>query len=345
MFNNKILLITGGTGSFGNAVLRRFLTSDLKEIRIFSRDEKKQDDMRRYFNNSKIKFYIGDVRDPNSIDRVMIGVDYVFHAAALKQVPSCEFFPIEAVKTNILGTDNVLNAAEKHKVKRVIVLSTDKATYPINAMGMSKALMEKVMVARSRNNDVSSQVFCGTRYGNVMASRGSVIPLFVEQIKAGKPLTITDPKMTRFMMTLDDAVDLVLYAFENGHPGDLFVQKAPSATIETLAKALIDLYKSNCKIKVIGTRHGEKLYETLVNREDMVKAENLGNYFRIPADNRDLNYAQYFSEGIPDVSKYDEYHSHNTVLLDVESMKKLLLKLPIIRKDVLGEVIMDHFID
>lgn len=239
------------------------------------------------------------------------------------------FFPIEAVRTNILGTDNVLNAAEKYKVKRVVVLSTDKATYPINAMGMSKALMEKVMVARSRSNDISFQVFCGTRYGNVMASRGSVIPLFVEQIKSGKPLTITDPKMTRFMMTLDDAVDLVLFAFENGHPGDLFVQKAPSATIETLAKALIDLYKSNCKIEVIGTRHGEKLYETLVNREDMVKAEDLGNYFQIPADNRDLNYAQYFSEGIPDVSNYDEYHSHNTELLDIDSMKKLLLKLPL----------------
>jgi UDP-glucose 4-epimerase len=337
MFKNKILLITGGTGSFGNAVLNRFLNTEIKEIRIFSRDEKKQDDMRRYYNNSKIKFYIGDVRDSNSIERVMHGVDFVFHAAALKQVPSCEFFPVEAVKTNILGTDNVLNAAEIHKVKRLVVLSTDKAAYPINAMGMSKALMEKVMVARSRNNDPSKQVFCGTRYGNVMASRGSVIPLFIEQIKANKPLTITDPNMTRFMMTLEDAVDLVLYAFENGNPGDLFVQKAPAATIETLAEALLELYNSQSIIKIIGTRHGEKLYETLVNREDMVKAEDLGNYFRIPADNRDLNYAQYFSEGIPDVSKYEEYHSHNTELLNVEGMKKLLLKLPIIRKDILGE--------
>jgi len=337
MFKNKILLITGGTGSFGNAVLNRFLNTDIKEVRIFSRDEKKQDDMRRHYNNSKIKFYIGDVRDANSIDRAMHGVDFVFHAAALKQVPSCEFFPVEAVKTNILGTDNVLQAAEKYGVKRLVVLSTDKAAYPINAMGMSKALMEKVMVARSRSNDPEKQVFCGTRYGNVMASRGSVIPLFIEQLKAGKPLTITDPNMTRFMMTLEDAVDLVLYAFEHGKPGDLFVQKAPSATIETLAKALIELYKSTSVIKVIGTRHGEKLYETLVNREDMVKAEDLGEYFRIPADNRDLNYAQYFSEGIPDVSKFEEYHSHNTELLDIEGMKKLLLKLPMIRKDILGE--------
>ncbi len=337
MFRNKILLITGGTGSFGNAVLKRFLDTDIKEIRIFSRDEKKQDDMRRHYNSSKIRFYIGDVRDANSIDRAMHSVDFVFHAAALKQVPSCEFFPVEAVKTNILGTDNVLQAAEKYGVKRLVVLSTDKAAYPINAMGMSKALMEKVMVARSRSNDPEKQVFCGTRYGNVMASRGSVIPLFIEQLKAGKPLTITDPNMTRFMMTLEDAVDLVLYAFEHGKPGDLFVQKAPSATIETLAKALIELYKSSSEIKVIGTRHGEKLYETLVNREDMVKAEDLGTYFRIPADNRDLNYAQYFSEGIPDVSQIEEYHSHNTELLNLEGMKSLLLKLPMIRKDILGE--------
>lgn len=337
MFTNKILLITGGTGSFGNAVLSRLLDIRIKEIRIFSRDEKKQDDMRRHFNSSKIKFYIGDVRDVNSIDRAMFGVDFVFHAAALKQVPSCEFFPVEAVKTNILGTDNVLQAAEKYRVKRVVVLSTDKAAYPINAMGMSKALMEKVMVARSRNNDASAQIFCGTRYGNVMASRGSVIPLFIEQIKAGKPLTITDPNMTRFMMTLEGAVDLVLYAFRHGQPGDIFVQKAPAVTIDTLSKALLDLYKSNNDIIVIGTRHGEKLYETLVNREDMVKAEDLGDYFRIPADNRDLNYAQYFSEGVPDVSKYGEYHSNNTRLLDIEEMKKLLFKLPIIRKDILGE--------
>jgi UDP-glucose 4-epimerase len=293
--------------------------------------------MRRHYNNSKIKFYIGDVRNANSISQAMKGVDYVFHAAALKQVPSCEFFPIEAVKTNIIGTDNVLQAADDNKVKRVVVLSTDKAAYPINAMGMSKALMEKVMVARSRSNDSTKQIFCGTRYGNVMASRGSVIPLFIEQVKAGKPLTITDPNMTRFMMTLEDAVDLVLYAFEHGEPGDLFVQKAPSATIETLAKAILELYKSKSEIKVIGTRHGEKLYETLVNREDMVKAEDLGDYFRIPADNRDLNYAQYFSEGIPEVSQFEEYHSHNTELLDIEGMKKLLLKLPIIRKEILGE--------
>ena len=303
MFSRKKLLITGGTGSFGNAVLKRYLNSDIEEIRIFSRDEKKQDDMRRCYNNSKIKFFIGDVRDINSIDNVIHGVDYVFHAAALKQVPTCEFFPVEAVKTNILGTDNLLRAAEKNNVRRVIVLSTDKAAYPINAMGMSKALMEKVMVAHSKNNDPSKQIFCGTRYGNVMASRGSVIPLFIEQIKANKALTITDPSMTRFMMTLDDAVDLVQYAFEHCRPGDLFVQKAPSATIEILAKALLELYKSKSEIKIIGTRHGEKLYETLVNREDMVKAEDLGSYFRIPADIRDLNYAQYFSEGIPDVSK------------------------------------------
>jgi UDP-glucose 4-epimerase len=345
MFKGKILLITGGTGSFGNAVLRRFIETDIKEIRIFSRDEKKQDDMRRHYNNSKIKFYIGDVRDQNSIDRAMLGVDFVFHAAALKQVPSCEFFPIEAVRTNILGTDNVLQAAEKYSIKRLVVLSTDKAAYPINAMGMSKALMEKVMVARSRSNDSTNQIFCGTRYGNVMASRGSVIPLFIEQIKDGKPLTITDPNMTRFMMTLEDAVDLVLYAFEHGKSGDLFVQKAPSATIETLAKALLQLYKSNSEIKIIGTRHGEKLYETLVNREDMVKAVDLGNYFRIPADNRDLNYAQYFSEGSPDVSAFEEYHSHNTKLLNVEEMKKLLLKLPSIRKDILGEMSSNQYPD
>jgi UDP-glucose 4-epimerase len=293
--------------------------------------------MRRFYNCSKLKFYIGDVRDADSIDRAIPGVDFVFHAAALKQVPSCEFFPVEAVKTNILGTDNVLQACETHNVKRVVVLSTDKAAYPINAMGMSKALMEKVMIARSRGNDASNQIFCGTRYGNVMGSRGSVIPLFIEQIKAGRPLTITDPKMTRFMMTLKDAVNLVLYAFNNGQPGDIFVQKAPAATIETLAKALIELYNSRSEIKIIGIRHGEKLYETLVNREDMAKAIDAGDYFRIPADNRDLNYAQYFSEGIPDVSKYEEYHSHNTTILDVEEMKNLLLKLSMIRKDLLGE--------
>jgi UDP-glucose 4-epimerase len=335
MLKNNKLLITGGTGSFGNAVLQRFLHTDhFSEIRIFSRDEKKQDDMRMSLNNNKVKFHIGDVRDLSSVEPAVKGVDYIFHAAALKQVPSCEFFPLEAVKTNILGTDNVLSAAEKYKVKKVVVLSTDKAAYPINAMGMSKAMMEKVMVAKSRNLDDSKTIFCGTRYGNVMASRGSVIPLFIDQIKAGKSLTITDGEMTRFMMTLEDAVDLVLYAFEHANQGDLFVQKSPAATIGTLAKAILELYRSESKIQVIGTRHGEKLYETLVNREDMVKAEDLGNYFRIPADNRDLNYAQYFSEGKEDVSTYEEYHSHNTTRLDVEGMKQLLLKLPIIRDDM-----------
>lgn len=337
--NNKILLITGGTGSFGNAVLNRFLSSDyFSEIRIFSRDEKKQDDLRKRLNNNKVKFYIGDVRDRDSLDPAVKNVDYVFHAAALKQVPSCEFFPLEAVKTNIIGTDNVLTVAQKFDVKKVVVLSTDKAAYPINAMGMSKALMEKVMVAKSRILDINKTIFCGTRYGNVMASRGSVIPLFIDQIKSNKPLTITDSNMTRFMMTLEDAVDLVLYAFENANQGDLFVQKSPSATVGILAKALIELYDSKSEIRVIGTRHGEKLYETLVNREDMIKAEDLGEYYRIPADNRDLNYDQYFSEGMPDIENLNEYHSHNTTLLDVEGMKKLLLKLPIIRKDILGEV-------
>jgi UDP-glucose 4-epimerase len=335
----KKLLITGGTGSFGNAVLNRFLSSNIfSEIRIFSRDEKKQDDLRKRVNNSRVKFYIGDVRDRDSLIPAINGVDFIFHAAALKQVPSCEFFPLEAVKTNIIGTDNVLTVADNFQVKKVVVLSTDKAAYPINAMGMSKALMEKVMVAKSRIIDSSKTIFCGTRYGNVMASRGSVIPLFIGQIKEGKPLTLTDPNMTRFMMTLEDAVDLVLYAFENANQGDLFVQKAPSATVGTLAKALIALYKSTSEIKVIGTRHGEKLYETLVNREDMIKAEDLGEYYRIPADNRDLNYEQYFTEGMPDIANLDEYHSHNTLNLDVEGMKKLLLKLPIIRKDILGEV-------
>ena len=338
MKKKGVLLITGGTGSFGNAVLNRFVDSDeFNEIRIFSRDEKKQDDLRKRINNNKVKFYIGDVRDLNSVESVVKGVDYIFHAAALKQVPSCEFFPLEAVKTNIIGTDNVLTAAEKFAVKRVVVLSTDKAAYPINAMGMSKALMEKVMIAKSRNLNDSQTIFCGTRYGNVMASRGSVIPLFIEQIKSGKPLTITDGNMTRFMMTLEDAVDLVLYAFENANQGDLFVQKAPSATVATLAQALIELYKSTSEIKEIGTRHGEKLYETLVNREDMIKAKDLGDYYKIPADNRDLNYEQYFSEGIPEIDHLEEYHSHNTLILNVEAMKQLLLKLPIIRKDILGE--------
>lgn len=339
MLKNRILLITGGTGSFGNAVLNRFLHTDhFKEIRIFSRDEKKQDDLRKRINHPKVKFYIGDVRDLASVETAVKGVDYIFHAAALKQVPSCEFFPMEAVKTNIIGTDNVLTAAEKYEVKKVIVLSTDKAAYPINAMGISKAMMEKVTVAKSRNLDDSKTIFCATRYGNVMASRGSVIPLFIDQIKLGNPLTLTDPNMTRFMMTLEDAVDLVLFAFEHGKQGDLFVQKSPAATIEVLAKALLELYDSKSEIKVIGTRHGEKLYETLVNREDMVKAEDMGDYYRIPADNRDLNYAQYFSEGEPDVSVYDEYHSHNTERLDIEGMKKLLHKLPIIKKEILGEI-------
>lgn len=346
MFKNNVLLITGGTGSFGNAVLNRFKNSDaFSEIRIFSRDEKKQDDLRKKINDPKVKFYIGDARDLASVENVVKGVDYIFHAAALKQVPSCEFFPLEAVKTNILGTDNVLSAAEKFEVNRVVVLSTDKAAYPINAMGMSKAMMEKVMVAKSRNLDDSKSIFCGTRYGNVMASRGSVIPLFIEQIKAGKPLTITDPNMTRFMMTLEDAVDLVWFAFENSKQGDLFVQKAPAATIEVLAKALLELYNASNEINVIGTRHGEKLYETLVNREDMVKAQDMGDYFRIPADTRDLNYARFFSEGEPNVSNFEEYHSHNTGRLDIEGMKKLLFKLPIIRKEILGETNVEQYPD
>jgi len=335
---NKTLLITGGTGSFGNAVLMRFLNSnEFSQIRILSRDEKKQDDLRKKVNCNKVKFYIGDIRDRDCLFPAIKGVDYIFHAAALKQVPSCEFFPLEAVKTNIIGTDNVLTVAQDCNVQKVVVLSTDKAAYPINAMGMSKALMEKVMVAKSRILDSKNTIFCGTRYGNVMASRGSVIPLFIEQIKENKALTITDPNMTRFMMTLEDAVALVLYAFEHANQGDLFIQKSPSATVGTLAKALIELYNSSSQIKVIGTRHGEKLYETLVNREEMIKAEDLGDYYRIPADNRDLSYEQYFSKGMPDITNLSEYHSHNTSILDIEGMKKLLLKLPIIRKDILGE--------
>lgn len=333
MFRNKTLLITGGTGSFGNAVLKRFLDSDISEIRIFSRDEKKQDDMRQYYNNPKIKYYIGDVRNFESINSAMKGVDFVFQAAALKQVPSCEFFPVEAVKTNVLGCENVLNAAMENSVSRVIVLSTDKAVYPINAMGMSKALSEKVMVAKSRHLNGTGMVFCGTRYGNVMASRGSVIPLFVEQIKKGNPLTITDPGMTRYMMTLDDAVDLVLFAFEKGNPGDIFVQKAPAATIEVLALALLELYKARNEIKVIGTRHGEKLYETLVNREEMAKAEDLKDYYRIPADTRDLNYNRFFIEGQATISETEEYTSHNTHRMSVGEMKALLLKLDFIKDD------------
>jgi len=331
-FNSKTLLITGGTGSFGNAVLRHFLDSSIKEIRIFSRDEKKQDDMRREIQNDKVKFFIGDVRDYRSVENAMEGVDYVFHAAALKQVPSCEFFPIEAVKTNVLGAENVMDAAIAHKVKRLIVLSTDKAVYPINAMGLSKAMMEKVMVAKSRL--AKNTILCGTRYGNVMASRGSVIPLFVNQIKEGKDITITDPSMTRFMMTLEDAVDLVLFAFEHGKPGDMFVQKSPASTIETLAQALKELYNSDTKIRIIGTRHGEKLYESLVNREEMVKAEDLKDYYRIPSDNRDLNYENFFSKGLEDMSKVEEYHSHNTHRLDLEGTKKLLMKLTFIQKDM-----------
>lgn len=334
LFTNKSLLITGGTGSFGNAVLKRILKTDIKEIRIFSRDEKKQDDMRQFYNNSKIKYYIGDVRNYESISSAMKGVDYVFQAAALKQVPSCEFFPVEAVRTNVLGCENVLNAAMENKVSRVIVLSTDKAVYPINAMGMSKALSEKVMVAKSRSLNDTGMVFCGTRYGNVMASRGSVIPLFVDQIKRGNPLTITDPDMTRYMMTLDDAVDLVIFAFKNGNPGDIFVQKSPAATIEVLAKALLELYKSNTEIKVIGTRHGEKLYETLVNREEMLKAEDLGNFYRIPADTRDLNYNRFFIEGEAKIAQMEEYNSHNTVRLSIEEMKQMLLRLEFIQEDL-----------
>lgn len=334
-FKDKVLLITGGTGSFGNAVLRRFLNTDIKEIRIFSRDEKKQDDMRHRLQNPKVKFYIGNVRDQRSIDNAMRGADYVFSAAALKQVPSCEFFPMEAVRTNVLGTENVLESAIKFGVKNVVVLSTDKAAYPINAMGISKAMMEKVAIAKGRSLGAdATTTICCTRYGNVMASRGSVIPLWVDQIKSGQPITITDPHMTRFMMTLDDAVDLVLYAFEHGQNGDLFVQKAPAATLEVLAQALRELYKADTEVKVIGTRHGEKLYETLVTREEMVKSIDMGNYYRIPCDDRDLNYDKYFVEGNEDVSRIEDYHSHNTGRLDVEQMKQLLLKLRFIREDL-----------
>lgn len=334
MFKDKVLLITGGTGSFGNAVAKRFLTSDIKEIRIVSRDEKKQDDMRHEYQQkypeyaNKLKFYIGDVRDYKSIEYAFKGVDYVFHAAALKQVPSCEFYPIEAVKTNVLGSDNVIDACVRHGVKKAIFLSTDKAAYPINAMGMTKALMEKNVIARSRQLEEGDTVLCLTRYGNVMASRGSVIPLFVEQIENDQPITITNPEMTRFMMTLEEAVELVLFAFENGNQGDLFVQKAPAATIDTLAKAVVDLKgNENTKVVTIGTRHGEKLYEVLVTKEDMIKAEDLGGYYRIPADNRDLNYDHYISKGTDKLNSVEEYNSHNTERLDVEQMKKLLKKL------------------
>ena len=332
MFRGNVLLITGGTGTFGNAVLRRFLHTDIGEIRVFSRDEKKQEDMRIALRSPKVKFYIGDVRNYDSILPAMQGVDYVFHAAALKQVPSCEFFPIEAVRTNSLGAENVMNAAMACGAKNLIVLSTDKAVYPINAMGMSKAMMEKLMVAKARMYGRSRTIFCGTRYGNVMASRGSVIPLFLEQILAGQPLTITDPNMTRFMMTIDDAVDLVLYAFEHGNPGDIFVQKAPAATIETLARALQKLLDADNEIRIIGTRHGEKLYETLLNREEMAKAEDMGGYFRVPADVRDLNYACYFTEGQRAISEMEDYNSHNTRRLNVEGMIGLLLKLDCVQE-------------
>lgn len=336
MLKNKILLITGGTGSFGNAVLNRFLhTNQFKEIRIFSRDEKKQDDMRIQLKNDKLKFYIGDVRDYGSIERAMRGVDYVFHAAALKQVPSCEFFPIEAAKTNVFGTQNTIDAAVANGVQKMICLSTDKAAYPINAMGISKALMEKVAIAASRNE--SKTTVCLTRYGNVMASRGSVIPLFLKQIKTGKPITVTDPKMTRFLMSLEEAVELVLFAFENGNPGDLFVNKAPAGTIGDLAQAMKEICRADNEIKIIGTRHGEKLYETLCTREEMIKAEDMGDFFRIPADNRDLNYEQYFAQGNVHISQVEDYHSHNAAQQDVEGMKTLLSKLPLIRSGVFGE--------
>lgn len=341
IFTDKVLLITGGTGSFGNAVLRRFLNTDIREIRIFSRDEKKQDDMRHVLQNPKVKFYIGNVRDKSSVDIAMRGVDYVFAAAALKQVPSCEFFPMEATRTNVLGTGNVLESAIEHGVRNVVVLSTDKAAYPINAMGISKALMEKVAISKGRElGENALTTICCTRYGNVMASRGSVIPLWVEQMMAGKPITITDPNMTRFMMTLDDAVDLVIYAFQHGHNGDLFVQKAPAATLSTLAEALKQIYSKvdpkygETEVKVIGTRHGEKLYETLVTREEMSKAIDMGNYYRIPCDTRDLNYDKFFTEGSEDISKIEDYHSHNTRRLDVEGMKEELLRLRFIQEDL-----------
>ncbi|MBP4848618.1 polysaccharide biosynthesis protein [Acinetobacter baumannii] len=340
MFKDKVLLITGGTGSFGNAVLKRFLETDIKEIRIFSRDEKKQDDMRKKYHSAKLKFYIGDVRDYNSILNATRGVDYIYHAAALKQVPSCEFHPMEAVKTNVLGTENVLEAAIQNHVKRVVCLSTDKAVYPINAMGISKAMMEKVMVAKSRNLEGLDTVICGTRYGNVMASRGSVIPLFVDQIRQGNPLTITDPNMTRFMMTLEDAVDLVLYAFEHGENGDIFVQKAPAATIAVLAEALKQLLNvEDHPISIMGTRHGEKAFEALLSREEMVHAFDQGDYFRVPADQRDLNYEKYVEDGDLKITEFEDYNSHNTTRLDVEGMKQLLLKLDFVRALTRGEYI------
>lgn len=334
MFKDKVLLITGGTGSFGNAVLQRFLESSLREIRIFSRDEKKQEDMRIALKSDRVKFHIGDVRNYDSIYDALNGVDYVFHAAALKQVPSCEFYPLEAVRTNVLGTENVLRAAIERGVKRVVVLSTDKAVYPINAMGMSKALMEKVTIAKSRVCDPEKTILCATRYGNVMGSRGSVIPLFISQLQAGKPLTITDPNMTRFLMSLEDSVDLVLYAFKNANPGDIFVQKSPASTVGDLATALKELLKSDSAVKIIGTRHGEKLYESLVSREEMARAEEIENYYRIPADNRDLNYDKYFSEGQTEIASIEDYTSHNTYRLDVAGTKEVLLQLDIVREAV-----------
>ncbi|MFF2795627.1 polysaccharide biosynthesis protein [Lysinibacillus xylanilyticus] len=334
MFKDKVLLITGGTGSFGNAVLRKFLNTDIKEIRIFSRDEKKQDDMRKLYQHPKIKFFIGDVRDIQSIHNAMYDVDFVFHAAALKQVPSCEFFPLEAVKTNILGTDNVLTAAIQAGVKKIICLSTDKAAYPVNAMGISKAMMEKTFIAKSRMVHSDKTLICGTRYGNVMASRGSVIPLFIEQIKAGKPLTITDPKMTRFMMSLDEAVELVLYAFSHADNGDIMVQKSPAAYIEDLAQALLEIFQAQNNIQIIGTRHGEKIYEVLLTKEEAAKAIDMGNFYRIPADNRDLNYGKYLDEGSPKITLTDEYNSNNTKILSVSEIKEKLLKLPLVQEEL-----------
>ncbi len=334
MFNDRTIIITGGTGSFGNAVLNRFLNTDIKEIRIFSRDEKKQDDMRKFYNNPKIKFYIGDVRDYDSVVNAMGGADYVFHAAALKQVPSCEFFPIQAVKTNILGAENVIKSAIANSVKKLIVLSTDKAVYPINAMGMSKALMEKVMIAYSRQQPENGTVLCGTRYGNVMASRGSVIPLFIEQIKAHKPITITDPEMTRYLMSLEEAVELVIYAYQNGSQGDIFVQKSPACTIQDLAQALIELFEAKTEIKIIGTRHGEKKHETLVNREEMARAIDLPGYYRIPADERDLNYGLYFEKGEPKVNILHEYTSENTQRLTIPEIKEKLLTVDYVRAEL-----------
>lgn len=334
MFKDKTLLITGGTGSFGNAVLDKFLHTDIQEIRIFSRDEKKQDDMRHKYKDDKIKFYIGDVRDIESLHSAMRGVDFVFSAAALKQVPSCEFYPLEAVKTNINGTANTIDAAIQNHVKKVVVLSTDKAVYPINAMGMSKAMMEKVMVAKSRNLAVEECILSGTRYGNVMASRGSVIPLFIEQIKNGRPITVTDSNMTRFMMSLEDAVDLVMFAFSNSNQGDIFVQKSPAATIGDLAEVLIEIFNTKTDVKVIGTRHGEKLYESLLSREEAVKAVDMGDYFRVPADNRDLNYGKYFDEGNRQITLSDEYNSHNTYRLNKKELKELLLTLPYLKQEL-----------